>query len=219
MSMMSGSSMIPEGMAVLGSRTLPVPTAAEEADHRIANSLQLVSALIGMEARRAKDPHARAALESTLHRVAAVAGVHRHLHRSTEGAVDLGAYVGELVRQLALGCAGQHVIVVDAAGDRPINVEAGDVSSLGIIVTEVILNACKYAYPAGVSGIVTLSVQRTRGGYKLVVEDKGKGLDGETKGRGLGSRLIASTAERLGASLWWENLRPGTRFVLAVPCC
>lgn len=218
--MMSGSSMIREGMAVLGSRTLPVPSAAEEADHRIANSLQLLSALVGMEARQAKDPHARAALERTLHRVAAVAGVHRHLYRSTEGAVDLGAYVGELVRQLALGCAGQHFIVVDGGGDdRPINVAAGDASSLGIILTEVILNACKYAYPAGVSGIVTLWVQRTRGGYKLVVEDKGKGLDGETKGSGLGGRLITSTAERLGASVWWENLQPGTRFVLDVPCC
>lgn len=205
-----------QSMAVLP--PLSVVSSADEINHRIANSLQLLSAMVSIEARTIKDDAARAALDMTQRRIGAIASVHRQLYRMHEAAMmDLGDYLTELGRDLEMGCAdagaGRRVLVQA----MPVAVPFEAATALGIIVSELVTNACKYAYAPGVPGdvLVDLRVLR-RGGYRLVVEDHGVGAFDAAPGMGLGRRLVEMIAARLGASVAWEEACPGTRVVLTV---
>ncbi|MET0308416.1 MAG: sensor histidine kinase [Sphingomonas sp.] len=198
----------------------PEPSRADEANHRVANSLQLLSAMVSIEARGIADPVALAALNMTQRRIGAIASVHRQLYQAREtSAVDLGAYLDDLGRDLeeshASAAAGRRVLV----SATPVVTSADDAIAIGIIVSELVSNACKYAYAPDEPGDVRISLRAMPfGGYTLEVEDSGRGMaaDGAATGTGLGGRLIATMAARLGASHGYHQAISGTRFVLRV---
>ncbi|WP_169798379.1 sensor histidine kinase [Sphingomonas soli] len=202
---------------------LPEPSRADETHHRIANSLQLLVAMVSMEARRIADPIAVAALDMTMRRITAIAGVQRMLYQShAEATVELGAYLTDLCSELQQGCAdeaiGRRVRV--AAGQ--IQVSAEDATAVGVIVSELVSNACKYAYPAGTPGDVFVTLRAMPfDGYVLEISDRGSGIfpDAAPQGTGRGSRVIAMMAHRLGGCAVWSDAHPGTRFELYVGKC
>lgn len=196
----------------------PEPSAGDEANHRIANSLQLLSAMISIQAREVHDPAGLAALDVTRRRIAAIAGVHRQLYQAGHtGSVDLGAYLeqlgGDLWDASATATIGRRILV-DA---DPVTVPAEDATAIGITVSELVTNALKYAYEEGEAGDVRINLRaRPGGGYVLAVEDRGRGLATEVHGTGLGARLVHMMAARLGATCTYQDACPGTRIVLAV---
>jgi len=198
----------------------PEPSTSDEINHRVANSLQLLSAMVSAEARGIQDPVAAAAFDMTLRRIGAIAGVHRQLYRSHQGAmVNLGTYLdelgGELEESVADTAAGRFVIV-HAAG---VLVRAEEATSIGIIVSEIVTNAFKHAYAPGASGIVSIALRATaRGGYLLEVKDCGQGRDPDqaARGTGLGGRLVGMMATKLGGHHAWLHANPGTCFELCV---
>lgn len=196
----------------------PDPCRADEANHRVANSLQLLAAMVSIEARQVADPAARAALDTTLRRIGAIARIHQLLYRSRDAeTVDLGAYLAELGADL-------EASIADSGAGRRVQVEAAPLPvspetamSIGIIVSELVGNACKYAYAPGAPGDVRVTLQATpAGSLRLEVSDRGRGIapGAAPRGSGLGSRLIAMMATRLGADFAWRDAAPGTRFVL-----
>ena len=187
------------------------PTAADEVNHRVANHLQLISALISAEARTVSDPALLAVLERTRQRIAAVGGIHRHLYaNSSSGEVDLGEYLDVLGMDLSLSCGNHRRILIDA---ETLPVASATASSIGIQSTELVTNACKHAYAPGEPGDILVSLRRTGARrYRFTVEDHGRGLPGRSAGTGLGSRLIDAMVAQLGAVSAWEQARPGTRF-------
>jgi two-component sensor histidine kinase len=196
------------------------PSSADEINHRIANSLQLISAMISIEARAIVDPVAQVALDRTRQRIGAIAGVHRQLYQAGEtGAVDLAVYLRDLGRDLEQGCADSDAgrqILVEAA---PVVVAPEEATSIGIIVSELVGNACKYAYAPGQAGDVRIRLAAAAGGgYRLEVEDDGRGMvPGQApQGSGLGGRLIEMMAARLGGRPDWDEAHAGTRFVMRV---
>lgn len=202
---------------------LPPPPAlsmADEMNHRIANNLQLLTTMISAEVRALRDPAAVAALERMRHRIGAIAGVHRHLYREQDAKdVDLGSYLDDLGVDLeaSLGHAvGGRRIRVHADA---VTVSAQDASTIGILVSELVGNACKYAYSPELPGDVHVELHAMPfGGYRLKVEDRGcgKSTGAAPQGTGLGSRLVVLMASRLGAIHDWQDANPGTRFVLVV---
>lgn len=202
---------------------MPEPSAADEVNHRVANSLQLLAAMVSIEARGIVDPLALAALDMTQRRIGAIAGVHRLLYQVRDArSVDMAAYLGELAGDLEQSCA-------DAAGGRHVRIDAealhlpaDDATAIGIIVSELVGNACKYAYDPGQSGDIQILLRAMPfGGYQLEVSDRGRGMAGGVapQGTGLGSRLIAMMADRLRARYAWRDMRPGTCFTLLVDRC
>lgn len=190
-----------------------------EVNHRVANSLQLISALIGLQVRKLHDSEARAALRQAAARVDAVSLVHRRLYTSSDVQfVELDQYVAGLVEELRRATGG------DAPGNRielrtePIRVETDKAVSLGLVVNELVTNALKYAYPDGHTGVVRVSLLRApEGGTMLSVEDDGVGLpddDFASRGTGLGSMIVNAMAQGLNATVAVERRAPGTRFVL-----
>ncbi|MCF4128168.1 sensor histidine kinase [Methylobacterium sp. SyP6R] len=184
-----------------------------EVNHRVANSLALVAALVRMQANAVTDAAARAALEETQTRITAIAGIHRRLYTSDDvRVVAVDAYLATLVEDLdgAMNATGQrHRILLDAA---PVEVATDKAVSLGVIVTELVTNAYKYAYPEGVTGEIRITARRDGDHLRLTVADDGVGWQGAgtPRGTGLGSRIVRAMASNLRAQIDYAQAERGT---------
>lgn len=186
-----------------------------EVNHRVANSLALVAALVRMQSSAIGDPAAKNALNETQARITAISGLHRRLYTSDDvRSVSLDSYLSSLIDELdtAMRAAG-HPCRVSIDLD-PVNVATDKAVSVGMIVTELLTNAYKYAYPAGHSGEVRVVMRKDEAGKAtLVVEDDGVGWDGTGKpqGTGLGTRIISAMAVQLGTEIAYGDGSSGTR--------
>ena len=194
-----------------------MPSALEEVHHRVANHLQLLEASVRFEAMRRDEPALIGVLAAISDRIAAIAAVHRHLYRSNDGGelLDLSAYVQELAGTIGRGIAfSSDGVIVDVANGR-VETRAGDAALVGILLTELVGNACKHAYAPGSAGRVTVRLAPLGGGgYSLSVEDEGRGRPEDGGRRGLGTRLIDAITCQLGATYVWRDLEPGSAFIL-----
>lgn len=184
-----------------------------EVNHRVQNSLTLVSSFLGLQARQT-DPAARDELLEARRRVRAVSMVHSRLYRAeASSSVDLARYFAELIDDLggSMGADWSARLEHDLA---PVRVEAGRAVTLGLILTELIINAQKYAYD-GEPGPILVCLEEGADHLRLVVEDSGKG--GHTAGGGFGSMMIGSLVGQLGGQLDYRDARPGLRAVLKAP--
>lgn len=174
-----------------------------EMNHRIANSLSLVSAMIRMQMQIAGSDETKTALNETQNRIAAIAGVHRSLYTSENvGEVELDVYLGPLLAELQSTTSFSRAIMIRSDLCR-ISTSADKAVALGVILIELVTNAMKYAYPEGQGEVrVTLSVEEG-GRCSLSVEDDGVGYEPASgpKGTGLGTRLINAMATTLGAEI------------------
>jgi two-component sensor histidine kinase len=193
-----------------------------EVNHRVANSLQLVSGFVHLQASALTDEAARAALQSTTQRIGAIAQVHRRLYGSGDVQfVDMADYLvalGEDLEQTWSTPASPRRICVLAA---PLRLPTDRAVSVGIIVTELVSNACKYAYAEGEAGEVRVRLARegeTR--FTLTVADDGPGMDTAEapKGTGLGGRLIAAMAKSLEGLVDLEAGPHGLTATLRAAC-
>jgi two-component sensor histidine kinase len=191
-----------------------------EVNHRVANSLQLVSAFVQLQAAALGDEGARAALGDTQRRIEAVGQVHRRLYTSDDvEAVDMAAYLDALVRELQDSWAGAVGARLTLSAD-PVSLGTDRAVSLGVIVNELITNACKYAYAPGEDGEVRISLRKdSETGFRLVVEDDGRGFapGAVAQGTGLGARVIRAMADSLGAEISYDPGRRGVRAVVTAP--
>ena len=194
----------------------------KEVNHRVANSLQLITSLIELQARKVADPAAREMLRRAAERVEAVALVHRRLYTSDDVSfVDMDLYLEGLIEEFrrAVETDGRERRIELAA--EPIRIETDRAVSIGLIVNELVTNALKYAYPGAASGQVRVSLRRAvDGGVDLTVEDDGVGYPEPTtpaKGSGLCAMIVAAMAGTLKASVDLDRGGRGTRFRIAIP--
>lgn len=190
-----------------------------EVNHRVGNSLQLVSSFMSLQQRHLSDEGARAALREAQARIEAVAHVHRRLYTSGDmERVELDAYLEGLVEELAksVGPDGSSpAITLDA---QPIWVSTDQAVSLGVVVTELITNAVKYAYAPGQGGEIRVLLKADAEARRaiLTVEDDGPGLgEGTPKGTGLGGKIITAMASGLRSVVEFDPAHKGVRARLA----
>lgn len=174
-------------------------------DHRVANSLQTLIALMRIEADQQHAPVADL-LHRSCSRLEALAAIHAMLHaQQRTDAVDLAACVRAVCAFLGRGRDGHgqgRTLLVEL---DPLDLEPEAVQSLALAVNELVANAFRHAFAPGAPGTVRVLGRRmARGGYRLSVADDGNGLpDGfafEDR-KGLGHRLVSMMAGRLGAAV------------------
>jgi two-component sensor histidine kinase len=190
-----------------------------EVNHRVANSLQLVSAFVQMQA-SAVDGEARTALKDTQRRIEAIVQVHRRLYSSEDvESVDMRDYLAALVRELqdtlsTVASPRTLSLVAD-----PVRLETDKAVSVGVIVNELITNACKYAYRRGEAGEVRIRLADEGAGLILTVEDDGGGIapGKSAEGTGLGARLIRAMAASLNSEVRYDPEHAGVRATLLLP--
>ena len=178
----------------------------EEMEHRIVNSLQITASILMLKARAVSSVETRGHLQDAHRRVMSLAAVHQHLrtHKS-ENQVEIGPYLTELSASLCQSMIGEgQRAAIQVSADKGALVSA-DAAKLGLIVTELVINALKYAFPdPNKKGAVTIGYEVTGANWKLWVADNGVGQDMDkphSAKPGLGASLITALADQLGAEV------------------
>ena len=193
-------------------------TLLREVNHRVANSLQLVSTLVQMQSNVLTDEGARLALQDTQRRIAAIGQVHRRLYTADNvESVEMQEYLAALVDELAQtwssdGSPRALKVVAD-----PIRLPTDRAVSLGVIVNELVSNACKYAYASDASGEIRIELKRDGDdSFLLAVEDDGCGIvaNSPARGTGLGTRVIRAMAQSLQSAIEYDPSHRGVRATL-----
>lgn len=185
-----------------------------EVNHRVANSLQLVSAFVQLQSTAIADETAKSALLDTQHRITAIGQVHRRLYTSddVEG-VEMSEYLGALVDELGQTWSIDPDRRISVTSDA-IRLPTDRAVSVGVIVNELVSNACKYAYDELCGGEIRVALTR-RGDdrFELAVEDDGCGMvaGAKPKGTGLGTKVVRAMAQSLQSSVTYDSSRGGLR--------
>lgn len=186
-----------------------------EMNHRVANSLQMVSAVVNLQARIAKGDEAKAMLRDIRQRIHAVGRVHRQLYvGGTSTTIAMDSYIHGLAEDLTHSFSSDSAPRSLKVDVDPIILPASTAVSMGILINELVSNACKYAYADHEPGEVRLSFKGDGPtSFTLTVEDDGKGFEAGAPptGTGLGSQIIRIMTESLGAHLTLHPLAPGFR--------
>jgi two-component sensor histidine kinase/CheY-like chemotaxis protein len=192
-----------------------------EIHHRVKNNLQIIDSLLDLEAARIQDSIALSVLRNSRSRVKSIALVHQVLYQSQDFArVDFKAFLDALmpimIDSYALHPERTKLIINVADVSLPIAAAV----PCALVITELISNALKYAFPNGAQGEISIDVSRAEHDQALlVVSDNGIGIadDVDLKGTAtLGLQLIAILAEQLHGDISIQRAQP-TRFELKFP--
>jgi PAS domain S-box-containing protein len=178
----------------------------QEMQHRVANSLQIIASILLIKARTVQSEETRLQLHDAHQRVLSVAAVQQHLHVAGRGgSIEIGNYLSKLCETLAQSMIGDSrpiSLKVDADAGTAASHQA---VSIGLIVTELVMNALKHAFPKEKKdGAIVVSYKVADADWKLTISDNGIGkpeLSTKDKKGGLGTSLVQSLAKQLDAQV------------------
>jgi len=187
----------------------------KEQNHRVKNNLQAVSSLLNLQSDRLTDRAAKRAVEETQLRVETMSLLHRRLYDGDRAmTLNLAVFVPELVT-MGIDMFG-YTDVNTIYNLPPLAITADQALPIGLIVTELVTNACKYAFPDNDTPCLTVAGHQKGQQLTLVISDNGLGLH---TGRitqpdgGFGMQLIAIQVAQLdGVSQFSTD--SGTRFTM-----
>jgi two-component sensor histidine kinase len=189
----------------------------QELQHRVANSLQIVASVLLQSARGIASQEARGHLFEAHQRVMSVAAVQRQLANSSLGEVQLGPYFNDLCQSLSASMISDHnQLSLEVSADD--SSSTGKVSvSLGLITTELVINALKHAFPAHRNGKIEVAYRSHGPEWALTVADNGIGFpaDGASVKSGLGTGIVEALAKQLNARIQVTDANPGVSVSIA----
>jgi len=192
-----------------------------ETHHRIKNNLQLISSLLRLQARKVSNPEDRELFNKGLDRVQAVALVHEILYQSEErDSIDCASCVKNLVRTLEDAHRppnGQIKIALLLA--KEISLPLDKATPCALIVSELVTNAFKHAFPEGRSGEIRIEATRTNAHLLLAIADNGVGMQDELdlqRPQSLGMQLVTDLVKQLDGVMTISN-EDGLQFAIEIP--
>jgi two-component sensor histidine kinase len=182
----------------------------KEVNHRVSNSLQLIASLLQVQSAAQSDMKSAQTLLNAYKRVSAVARVHKRLYTSADVRyVDLADYLCGLVEDLRQSADQGGRMLQFLASQTRIGTDFA--IPIGLIVTELVINAFKYAYPTS-DGPIRVKAERTGDLITVQVEDDGIGVTEPDwrRGGGIGSKIVLAMVEKIGGALNFEARPSGT---------
>lgn len=189
-------------------------TLLREMRHRIANSLQIIASILLLKAGAVTSEETKNELRAAHQRVMSVAAVQGHLHAS-DGIeqIEMGPYLTKLSSGLASSMVDPRQPIDIAVSSDPGALPTSHAVSIGLIVTELIINTLKYAFPAPRSSArVRITFEMAKSDWKLTVADNGVGRSqtGDPGvSTGLGTALVAALAKQLKAQVSESSSKKG----------
>jgi two-component sensor histidine kinase len=186
----------------------------QELQHRVANSLQIIASVLMQSAKRVQSEETRLHLHDAHSRVMSIAMLQKQLAVTQLKSVELRTYFADLCRSISASMIDdpQRLTLETSVDDTSTN---SDVSvSMGLVVTELVINAIKHAFPDHTArGKITVSFASDDGAWLLCVSDNGLGMPvGKKLGRpGLGTGIVEALSKQLDASFTVLDGNPGTR--------
>lgn len=185
----------------------------QEVQHRVANSLQIIASVLMQNARRVLSEEARGHLQNAHHRVMSIAALQRQLSMSGASDVEVRNYFNQLCQSLGASMIADpdrlsiQVTVDDSRVTADVSV------SLGLIVTELVINALKHAFPDERVGTIRVDYQSSGQDWTLSVVDDGIGMPSgdDAPKAGLGSGIVEALAKNMLGEIQVTNADPGTK--------
>ena len=189
-----------------------------EVHHRVKNNLQIISAILDLQSRELKDPESIKMIEASLNRVNAISMIHQKLYQSENiRAVQIGPYFEELISDLITHFkreVSKEVSLVLDCDNLSLDIETA--LPLGLIVSELVMNSCKYAFDKQENPEIRVSIKEQDGTLVLIVSDNGSGKSDEQEGTHFGAKLIRSMARKLKAEIVETNSEQGFKTELVI---
>lgn len=191
----------------------------QEVQHRVANSLQIIASILLLKARAVTSDETRHHLQDAHRRVMSVAAVQQHLHAS-EGIdeIEVRGYLTTLCESLGASMIGEgRPIAIVTTADRGM-IDSARAVSIGLIVTELLINAVKYAFPEPRDDATIRVVYEISGpDWKLTVADNGvgKSSDDAKPVSGLGTAIVRALVKQLDAHMETGNSSSGMSISIA----
>src|SRR6476646_5289932 len=190
-----------------------------EVNHRVKNSLQVVSSLLQLQASSSGDPALTSGLNEASTRISAVGRAYERIaYNADYENIGLASYLREVIGDLETAVAPCRV---QLESPEEIQFMADRAILVALVINELVLNAGKHAYPNSTGGSIWVRVVRTeRNHVQISVRDEGVGLPADFEpgtSKRLGSRLINALAKQLGAELTRPVSVIGINFTLLIP--
>lgn len=183
--------------------------------HRMANSVQIIASLLRYSLRESCSDEARREINGAYLRIMAVAALERALF-DPKGQVGIADHLNGLLRRFVEAFLPETRRISVGIRCGPVMLDAATATDLGLVLTELLINAVKHAIPDDRGGRISIAFQTTPQGWRLSVCDDGIGR-AVRPAAGLGSSIMQALATRLQAELTVRDVSSGTRIVLRHP--
>lgn len=188
----------------------------QELNHRVANSLQIIASVLMQRVRSVQSEETRTHLRDAHHRVMSIATLQRQLASSSSGDVSLGHYFTDLCASIGASMISDPALL-SLTVDADDSVTSAEKSvSMGLIVTELVINSLKHAYPGEGKGAIVIAFRSTPDGWVLSITDDGIGIQGDHRSGkpGLGTGIVNALAAQLSATVEVIDAQPGCRVTI-----
>lgn len=190
-------------------------TRLRESEHRVKNTLQLISSIVLLQGRRTADESTRQALKAVLQRIAAISVAHRHVTWTEAGeTIELSALIREITGDLAHS-AGREDLSIDLDLES-LSIPGRQAAPVALAVSEAVGNALRHAFPDGRTGRIKVGLRRAPANFELSVSDDGVGTS-DPQSVGFGQMVIQLMVQQLRGHLTVDTAQPGRRISVTVP--
>jgi len=188
----------------------------QELHHRVANSLQIIASVLMQNARKVQSDESRLHLVDAHQRVMSVAALQKQLATSGKDKVELRPYFAALCQSIGASMIRDHdQLTLDVHTDDTVTTADTSVS-LGLIVTELVINALKHAFTGNRGGKILVDYHSRGPNWTLCVSDNGVGMPSAPSApAGLGTSIVQALAKQLGAHVTVTGANPGTKVSVA----
>ncbi|HVP85703.1 MAG TPA: sensor histidine kinase [Rhizomicrobium sp.] len=181
----------------------------KEIHHRVKNNLQLTSSLIQIQSREFENPSVRDAFKETQQRLYAIGMIHDVLyHDDTKVSIDMNGYLTRLSAEIARANEAINRGIRTELRVDPIELMPEQATPLGLVTSEVLINAYKQAFPPDKGGLISIGLHEADGDVELTISSNGKGHELKD-GTVLGGRLVRTLSTQLRGSYSFDEAQNG----------